>query len=123
MLKKFILQLPEYYFIIMIFFAGYTPPFSISWIYILLIAILVAQLIFKNKTSGLLLGGVAFFINLLFIAALFSELKEFKEFNVQAQKLLFVGLGIWIFNMIASITMIYRYVKMKTRSSQLIKFS
>ncbi|MEN8817811.1 MAG: hypothetical protein ABF274_13200 [Nonlabens sp.] len=122
MIKNILFKLPEYYFIIIVFAAGYTPPFSISLLYIVLIAALGLQIYFANKVSGLLIGGLIFFFNIFFLVAVVSEFNDFIEFNSEAQQLLFVGLLIWLLNMVASVTMIYRYSKMKTRSSQRIKF-
>ena len=122
-MKKLLLQSPEFYFILMIFLAGYTPPFSIGILHIVLLIILILQIIFKNKITGLLLGGLIFFFNLFFLVALLSEFNDFTEFDADAQKLLFVGLFIWIMNIIASVAMMYRYGKMKTRSSQMINFN
>lgn len=122
MLKNILLKIPEYYFIVVVFAAGYTPPFTISFYYIILILVLGLQIYFANKVSGLLIGGLVFFINLLFLGALIFELNEFQEFNESALQMLFIGGSIWIMNLIASITMLYRYSKLKTRSSQRIKF-
>jgi hypothetical protein len=107
----------------MIFLAGYTPPFSIQLFHIILIVILALQIYFANIVSGLLFSGLIFFFNLFFLVAVISEFNDFTEFNSEAQQLLFVGLSIWIFNMIASIAMMYRYGKMKIRSSQRIRFN
>jgi putative effector of murein hydrolase LrgA (UPF0299 family) len=122
-MKNLLLKLPEFYFLVLIFLAGYTSAFSIAPFYIVLMIVLILQIIFKNKVSGLLIGGLIFFCNLFFLVALLSEFKEFTEFDIEAQKLLFVGFSVWIVNIIASGTMMYRYVKIKTRSSQMIKFN
>jgi hypothetical protein len=122
MIKNILLKLPEYYFIILVFAAGYVPPFTIPYLHIILIIILGLQIYFANKVSGLLFGGLILFLNLLFLAALIFELNDFQEFNQDAQQMLLVGGLIWIFNLIESCTMLYRYGKMKTRSSQRIKF-
>lgn len=122
MIKKILFKLPEYYFIIMLFLAGFTPPFYVHYLSLIFIAVLVLQIVFKNKTSGLLLGGIAFFGNLFFLAALFSEFNDFTEFNSEAQRFIIIGITIWVLNLIASVTIIYRYVKVKTRSNQRIKY-
>lgn len=122
MMKKILFQLPEYYFIILIVAAGYEPPFSIPFFYIVLIIVLALQIYFANKVSGLLISGLLFFFNLLYLGALVSEISDFQEFNSDAQQMAVIGMLLWFLNLTASILMMYRYLKMKTRSSQRIKF-
>lgn len=108
-MKKQFFKLPEYYLIILVILAGYSPPFYINPIFIGIIGILILQIIFKNRILGISLGIIFFLVNLFFLGALLSEFNEFTEFNNTAKQLLFVGLTIWIVNIIASITMVYNY--------------
>ena len=55
------------------------------------------------------MGSLFFLANLYFLAALISEFNGFTEFNTDAKQLLFVGLSIWITNMVMSIVLIYKY--------------
>ncbi len=108
-MKSILFKLPEYALIILAFLAGYSPLFYINPIFIGIIAVLILQIIFKNRISGIVLGSLFFLVNLYFLGALLSEFKEFTEFSDSAKKLLLVGLPIWIINMIPSFTMIYKY--------------
>ncbi|WP_040252204.1 hypothetical protein [Psychroserpens mesophilus] len=108
-MKKILFELPEYYLIILVILAGYSPPFYINPIFIGIAGIFILQIIFKNRISGISLGILFFLVNLYFIGALISEFSEFTEFNNNAKQLLFVGLTIWIMNTILSLTMIYKY--------------
>jgi len=108
-MKKILFKLPEYYLIILAILAGYSPPFYINPIFIVIAGIFTLQIIFKNKISGISLGILFFLINLYFLGALISEFNEFTELNNKTKQLLFVGLIIWIVNMILSLTMIYKY--------------
>jgi len=108
-MKKLFFKLPEYYLIILAVLAGYAPPLYINPIFIGIVVILILQIIFKNRISGILLGLLFFVINLFFLGALLSEFNEFNEFNNSAKQLLLVGLTIWIVNIILSMTMIYKY--------------
>ncbi len=108
-MKKVFFKLPEYYLIILAILAGYSPPFYINPIFIAIVAILILQIIFKNRMFGMILGIFFFLVNLYFIGALLSEVSEFPAFNRGAMELLFVGLIIWIVNMVFSLTMIYKY--------------
>jgi len=108
-MKKILFKLPEYYLIVLAILAGYSPPFYINPIFIVIAGIFTLQIIFKNKISGISLGILFFLINLYFLGALISEFNEFTELNNKTKQLLFVGLIIWIVNMILSLTMIYKY--------------
>ena len=108
-MKKVFFKLPEYYLIILAFLAGYVPPFYIHPIFIGIAIILILQIIFKSRISGLILGTLFFLINLYFFGALLSEFNEFNEFNNRAKLLLFAGITIWIVNFTLSLTMIYKY--------------
>lgn len=109
-MTKIVFKLPEYYLIVFVILAGYMPPFYINPICVGIVGVLIFQIIFKNRISGILLGIIFFLVNLYFLGALLSEFNEFKEFNNSAKELLFVGLTIWIVNIILSLTMIYKYV-------------
>jgi len=110
-MKSIINNLPEYYLIILAILAGYSPPFYINPIFVVILAILIFQIVSNNKTLGLLIGVLFFIGNLYFLFALRSEFLEFDEFNSDAQQLIFVGMLIWIINLIVSSFMIYKYSK------------
>jgi hypothetical protein len=120
-MKSIILKLPEYSLIVLAFLAGYSPPFYMNPVFIGIIVLLILQIIFKNKFSGILLGVLFVFLNLFFLGALLSEFNEFTEFTNSAKKLLFVGLAIWIVSMILSFTMIYKYSINSFKSGSQIK--
>jgi hypothetical protein len=111
--KSTFLKLPEYYFIIMAFLAGYTPPLELNPIFMWIALIILVQIIFRNRIMGLVLGSIFFIVNLLFLGALISEFREFAQYTDDAQRLIFVGISIWIGNVIFSLAMIFRYAKQK----------
>ena len=108
-MKNILLKIPEYYFVGLLIITGLFPSIFVNFFFIGLIGILILQIIFKNRITGILLGALIFLINLYFLGALLSEFHEFMEFNKSAKKLLFMGLSIWSVNLVASMTMIYRY--------------
>ena len=108
-MKRIYLKFPEYYLIILTFLAGYSPPFYINPIFVVIVIILILQIVFKNRILGLVLGSLFFLVNLFFLAALISELNEFTKINTDAKQLLLVGLSIWITNMLMSLVLIYKY--------------
>ncbi len=120
--KQFLIKFPEYYLLVLVILSGYTPPFSFNPISIVLAAILILQIIFKNKISGLFIAGIFLLINLYMLAALISEFNEFPEFNMDAKQLLFVGLSLWSLNMFSSIVMIYKYAKADNLNNSQIEY-
>lgn len=108
-MKSIVLKSPEYLLIVLVFLAGYTPPFHMNPFCIGVIVILMLQLIFKNRIFGLLLGTLYFLVTLYFLGALLSEFNEFTEVNNSAKQLLLVGIPLWVLNVVLSSIMIYRY--------------
>lgn len=106
--KQIVMRLPEYYILILAILAGYKPPFSFTPISIGLAAIMIFQIFYKNKISGLVISVLFLLINLLMLFALISELKEFSTFNNEAQQLLFGGLLIWLTNLLFGGLMFYK---------------
>ncbi|GGG31900.1 hypothetical protein GCM10011344_36060 [Dokdonia pacifica] len=121
-MKSIVLKSPEYIVLIMVFLAGYTPPFYINPICIGIIVMLILQILYKNRILGLLIGTLYFLINLYFLGALLSEFNEFTTFNHSAKQLLIVGVSIWIINMIASSLMIYKYAIQNIKKKPSIAF-
>jgi hypothetical protein len=109
-LKAQLTRFCEYYFIVMLFLAGYTPPFTIVIPVAILIAIFALQLIFRSRVAGLIIGGLICVINLYMVFAMLSELSHFKSFDPSAQKLVFVGTPIFLLNFIMAGLMICKYV-------------
>jgi len=108
-MKNILFKSPEYYFIILAILAGYSPPFSFNPIFIGIVGIVIFQIIFKNRISGLTLGILFFLINLYFLGAVISEFNEFTEFNSKAKQLIYVGSGIYTLNLFFVLIMIYKY--------------
>lgn len=120
-MKKIFFKLPEYYLLILAISAGYSPPFYMNPFFIGIVILLILQIIFKNRISGMLLGILFFLVNLYFLGALLSEFREFTEFYNSAMQLLFVGLVIWFLNLVFSVTMIYKYSTNNFKRSSQIK--
>lgn len=108
-MKRIFLNLPEYYFAGLMLITGAFPSVFVNLFFVGVFIIIILQIIFRNRISGIILGTLIFLANLYFLGALLSEFHEFTEFNKRAQKLLFVGMSIWIVNLIFSVAMIYRY--------------
>jgi hypothetical protein len=118
-LKLNLARFAEYYLIVMIFLAGYTPPFHIIIPAIILIAILALQAIFKNRVSGIIISSIFLMVNLYMVLAMISELSHFNTFNASAQKLLFGGSIIFIVNFIIGGLMVGKYLSATNQNTQL----
>lgn len=110
-LKQVLIQLPEYYLIVLALLAGYTPPFTIHSLAIGLAVLLLLQIIFKNRISGLIIGGLFFICNLYMLGALISELHEFQSFNSKAWQLLIGGTMLFAIHLYVSKAMFSKYSK------------
>jgi len=117
------MKLPEYYLLILVILSGYTPPFSFHPIIIGFVAILILQIIFRNKISGLIIASLFLLINLYMLLALFSEKNEFPIFNGDAKQLLIGGLLLLVFNLFVIGLMIYKYILLEDTTKLEIKSS
>lgn len=107
--KRILLKFPEYYLIVLTFLAGYKPPFFINPIAIGLIVILILQIIYKNKITGIVIAGFFAVINVYMLLALISEFSEFPTLNADALQLLLGGLLLIVLNLFVSAVMIFSY--------------
>lgn len=112
-MKKILLNAPEYYLVVLILLVAYSPPFYINPFFIPIILLIAAQVYFENRFTGMFLGTLFFLVNIYFLIALFSEFREFEIVNYDAQRLLFIGLSIFILNLAASTVMLYKYALSK----------
>ena len=117
--KQILIKFPEYYLVVLIILAGYSPPFNFNPIFIGLACIPILQIIFNNKVSGLIIKNLFIFANLYMLGAILSELREFTEFNSNARQLLFGGLSLWCFNIFAFIVMLYKYLRTEKENTSM----
>lgn len=115
--KKLLMQFPEYYLILLVLLAAYSPPFSFNPIVLLFLVVPILQIVFKNKASGLIIAALFGLVSMYFLVALVSEFNEFSSFNFKAKQLLFTGLFIWLLNMTATSIMIIKYLKADDNSN------
>lgn len=109
--KYLLFQLPEFYLITIILLVGYCSPFSFTPFVIVVAFIILLQIIFKNRISGIILASLLFLLNLYFLDVLLSEFKEFEAFNMNTERMLIVGIPLWLSNMSVSGVMFYKYSK------------
>jgi len=119
-LKLILTRFPEYYLLILALLTVYTPPFSFSMnpFVIGFIAVIILQIILRNKISGLIIAIMFTLINVYMLFALISEFSEFSTFNTRGKELIFGGLSIFILNLLMSVGMLYKYTQ-KTDISDL----
>lgn len=106
---QILLQIPEYYLIVLAFVASCTLPFPVKPVAIVLMVILVLQLIFKNKTTGYIIASFFLIGNIFMLMALTSGLNEFPKFQANAKVLLFGGLLLFGFHLLISGLMLLKY--------------
>lgn len=90
-MKNLYANLPEFYFLAVIFLLGYKPPFGLSTLTMILMAIVFVLIIFKNKVVWSIIAGLFIIVNLYMIGALISEFSEFPSFVTGAQQLILAG--------------------------------
>lgn len=108
-MKTIFKKIPEYYLIVLILLAGYTPPITVNTLSLVLVGVLILQIIYKNRLSGLLLTGLAGILNIVMLFALLSEVNEFVTFTTEARNLLVVGIPLFILNTLAIFFMFQKY--------------
>ncbi|MFZ6052048.1 hypothetical protein [Halocola ammonii] len=113
--KSFLLEIPEFLLIGAVIFYWMSTAVVFNFIAIVLLLILALQIIFKFRILGLIIPGVLILASLYMLMAMASELREFPEFNADAQNLLFVGLSYFLGTIAVSGLMIYKYVKLIDR--------
>lgn len=109
-LKQLLISNPEYILIALVIFFWTLTTSTINLVAIGLISILILQIIFKNRITGLIIGCIFVFINLYLILAIGSELFEFPTFNSGAKRLLIYGFSIMGVTSIATGLMIYKHL-------------
>lgn len=110
-IKPYLLVLPEYYLIVLILMSGYTPPLGFNLLSLVMAFLLVLQIIFKYRVTGVILATLFLMINLYMLLALISEFSEFPTMNSAAVQLLGVGLLLFVTNLSVSGLMIFRYLR------------
>ena len=109
------LQLPEFVLMLSVLFYWYSTALLLNPVAILLMAVLILQLIFKNQVVGIIIpSSIALATAFLFLA-LISEFNEFESFTNDAALLLFVGLAFLGITALASFGMFYKYALLPTQ--------
>jgi hypothetical protein len=116
-MKKFIFALPEYLLIGSVVFYWVSTANVFNPFAIVLILVLILQIIFKNKVVGLVIPSLLIVASLYMLLALFSEFREFPQFNSEAKLLLFVGLSYFLLTISVASLMIYKYAIRSTKAS------
>lgn len=110
-LKRILIKSPEYYLIVLVLLSGYSPPFSFNPVLIGIAAVIMLQIVFKNKISGFIIAGLFLLVNLYMTGALIAEISEFQPLNTDAKKMLFGGAFLLGINFLMSLIMIFKYTE------------
>lgn len=104
-------NVPEYLLLLTVLFYWLPTSNPLNWVAITLIAVLVLQIIYKNKILGIIISSVLILICCYMYLALFSELREFPTFNTDAKQLLFIGLSVFTTTLVVAGFMFFKYMK------------
>lgn len=118
---SFLSNLVEYLLIIAVLFYWHGTSNLLNPIAIGLLAVLIFQIIFKNKVVGVLIPCVLMLLSMYMILALVSEVNEFESFNRDAQSLLFIGLAYFLGTIIISFLMIWKYLVKSSNTTVVYK--
>ena len=110
-------NIPEYLLLLAVLFYWLATSNPLNWVAITLVAVLVLQIIYKNKILGIIISSLLILICCYMYLALFSELREFPTFDTDAKELLFVGLSVFTTTIVVAGFMFFKYMK------QLVKFT
>ena len=80
-IKQAFINFPELYLVALAILVGYTPPFTFNPFLIGIAAIVILQIIFRNKISGIILGIAFMLANIYMLLALMSESSKYVQFN------------------------------------------
>ncbi|MEG0916458.1 MAG: hypothetical protein RSF68_05560 [Myroides sp.] len=118
---SFLSNLVEYLLIIAVLFYWHGTSNLLNPVAIGLLAVLIFQIIFKNKVVGVLIPCVLMLLSMYMILALVSEVNEFESFNRDAQSLLFIGLAYFLGTIIISFLMIWKYLVKSSNTTVVYK--
>lgn len=105
----FLSILAEYLLIIAVLFYWHGTSNLLNPIAIGLLAVLIFQIIFKNKIIGVLIPSILILLSMYMLLALVSEVNEFESFNSNAKRLFFIGLTYFLGTIMVSVLMIMKY--------------
>lgn len=108
---NYLWNIPEYLLLLAVLYYWLLTSNLFNWIAITLVAILVFQIIYKNKILGIIIPSILILACCYMFLALFSELREFPTFNADAKELLFVGLLYFTTTLVIAGFMFFKYMK------------
>ena len=119
-IKPLLYWMPELYLVLAILFYWVSTATLLNPIAFILLVLVVSQLIFNKKGIGIFLASLLIILNLYMFLALFSELSEFPAFTVSAQKLLFIGSGFLILNLVMSIKLLLKHITLHPERTKIL---
>tara|TARA_R100001369_G_scaffold53752_1_gene80581 strand:- start:2824 stop:3207 length:384 start_codon:yes stop_codon:yes gene_type:complete len=119
-IKPLLYWMPELYLVLAILFYWVSTATLLNPIAFILLVLVVSQLIFNKKGIGVFLASLLIILNLYMFLALFSELSEFSAFTVSAQKLLFIGSGFLILNLVMSIKLLLKHITLHPERTKIL---
>lgn len=116
-IKDVLFLSPEIYLFFATIYYWILTPNLFNPVAIILFAILIYQIIYKNSTTGLVISSLFLLLNLYMVLALMSELFEFTEVNNGFLQMFLIGSIFIGLNIIVSIIMLIKYINLKDRNA------
>lgn len=108
--SKHLLNIPEYLLILAVFAYWVSTSVLFNPFAILFLLGLALQLVYKNRTVGILIPSFLLLICFYLFFALVSEFKEFPSFNAEARQFLTTGLILLFSTSTTAGFMLYKYL-------------
>jgi hypothetical protein len=111
-MKKYLLLLPEFVVLalsIYWFLENLLGNNHINYIALVVCLIVISQIIFKNKFTGIFIATIVAAFSLFMILAVLSEFYKFPVVNSEAVKLLLIGMLLCFSGLLSSGVMFYKY--------------
>lgn len=113
-IKRVLIWMPEIYFLLSIIYYWVLTGTIINPFAITFLALLILQIVIRNKVSGIIIASICILLNIYMAFALLSEFYEFPTINTDAKKLLIVGSIYLGLNLVMAILMLIKYVFKKS---------
>src|SRR5690606_1407147 len=114
-LKKVALEISEYYLLSLVRIFAFSGGANSVFIALGLAAVILLQLIFKSRVSGIIIACVFILINLYMQPTVTSQFRHFEVINPEEQDLMAVGFLQLVFKSSVAGMILFKYRQKKSR--------
>lgn len=112
----------EIYFLLSTMFYWMFNGSTVNPFAIVFLTLLILQLVFRNKVSGVVIAATFIIFNIYIFFALLSEFHEFSTINIDAIKFLVFGLLFFGLNLFVALLMLIKYIKKASSFFQITSY-